>query len=98
MNTLFAKSARVRTLIRKEFHQVIRDPSSIAIAIVLPLVMIVLFGYGLSLDIKNVLLAVVPEDTGPQAMDLARTLAGSSYFHTTMVPLMRDAEAMVRSH
>ncbi len=38
-----------------------RDPSSIAIGVVLPLILILLFGYGLSLDVKNVPVAVVIE-------------------------------------
>ncbi len=93
-----SKLARIRTLVRKEFKQVLRDPSSIAIAIVLPLVMIVLFGYGLSLDIKDVTVAVVVEDGGPEAMDLARTFKGSPYFIATITPSMREAQRMVRDH
>jgi ABC-2 type transport system permease protein len=92
------KFARVRTLVGKEFRQVIRDPSSVAIAIVLPLVMIILFGYGLSLDVKDVQVAVVLEDTGPEAMDLARTFEGSAYFQATLTPTMHEAERMMRTH
>ena len=44
-----------------------RDPSSIAIGIVMPVMLILLFGYGLSLDVKNVPVAVVLEDTSPDA-------------------------------
>jgi ABC-2 type transport system permease protein len=98
MNTGIAKLDRIRTLVRKEFRQVLRDPGSIAIAIVLPLVMIVLFGYGLSLDIKDVELAVVLQDTGPDAIDLARTFEGSPYFKAKLTPSMREAERMVRDH
>ena len=94
----FAKFRRIGTLVRKEFRQVLRDPSSIALAIVLPLVMIVLFGYGLSLDIKDVPVAVVLEDTGPEATDLAAAFAGSPYFQTTPTPSMHEAERMVRDH
>lgn len=92
------KASRVRTIIRKEFKQVLRDPSSIALAIILPLVMIILFGYGLSLDIKNVPIAVVVEDTGTEAMDLARAFAGSPYFVTTITTSSEDSVKMVREH
>ena len=47
---------------RKESRQLLRDPSSIAIGIVMPVMLILLFGYGLSLDVKNVPVAVVLED------------------------------------
>ena len=55
----------------KETRQVIRDPSSIAIGVVLPMILILLFGYGLSLDVKNVPVALVVEDSGPAARELS---------------------------
>ena len=45
---------RLRGLVRKEFLQILRDPSSIAIAFVLPVALLLLFGYGLSLDVDHV--------------------------------------------
>ena len=57
-----------------------RDPSSIAIGIVLPVILILLFGYGLSLDVKNVPVAVVLEDPSPDATELAAGFQLSPYF------------------
>ncbi len=57
-----------------------RDPSSIAIGVVLPLILILLFGYGLSLDVKNVPVALVLEDPTPEAIDLAAGFQLSPYF------------------
>ena len=65
-----AKLRRTRALVRKETYQVLRDPSSIAIGVVLPLILILLFGYGLSLDVKNVPLAVVIDEIS----DMIRSL------------------------
>jgi ABC-2 type transport system permease protein len=50
---------RLRGLIRKEFFQILRDPSSIAIAFLLPVVLLVIFGYGVSLDAEHVPIALV---------------------------------------
>ncbi len=61
-------------------YQVFRDPSSIAIGIVLPVVSILLFGYGLSLDVKNVPVAVVLEDPSPEATELACRLPALALF------------------
>jgi len=44
---LSARMRRAGSLIRKEARQIVRDPSSIAMGIVLPVVLILLFGYGL---------------------------------------------------
>jgi ABC-2 type transport system permease protein len=98
MRSALAKLHRIRTLARKEFRQVLRDPGSIAIAIVLPIVMIVLFGYGLSLDVKDVQVAVVIEDAGPDATELARAFGGSPYFRATLTPDAAEGRRMVRDH
>ena len=75
-----SKVRRVWSLVRKEARQIIRDPSSIAIGIVLPVLLILLFGYGLSLDVKNVPVAVVLEDPSPAATELAAGFQLSPYF------------------
>ena len=46
-NRIAAKSRRVTALVVKETRQVFRDPSSLGIGVVLPVLLIVLFGYGL---------------------------------------------------
>ena len=50
---------RLRGLLRKEFYQILRDPSSLAIAFLLPLVLLLIFGYGVSLDAEHVPIALV---------------------------------------
>jgi pyoluteorin transport system permease protein len=87
------KARRVLALVRKEGRQVMRDPSSIAIGVVLPLLLIVLFGYGLSLDVTNVPVAVVLEDPSPEATELAARFQLSPYFDArldTSMPLARQ--------
>ena len=49
---------RVRAVARKEFLHVLRDPRSLAMAIGIPVLMLVLFGYALTLDVDNVPLVV----------------------------------------
>jgi ABC-2 type transport system permease protein len=87
---------RIRTLIHKEFLHVLRDPSSIAIALVLPVLLILLFGYALSLDVKEVPLAVVLEDLSPDSTDVAGAFMLSSYFRVTTVTSMRQATDLMR--
>jgi ABC-2 type transport system permease protein len=64
----------------KEARQVTRDPSSWIIAVVLPLTFLFLFGYGISLDTTVVKIAVVREDDGRDAQDLAAALTNSKWF------------------
>ena len=82
---------RLRGILRKEVLQILRDPSSIALAIVLPLVLLFIFGYGLSLDAENVPIAVVLKDNGSEARDLAARFDQSSYFKTSHLTSMAQA-------
>ena len=95
--TFSARMHRALSLIRKEARQIIRDPSSIAIGIVLPVVLILLFGYGLSLDVNEVPVAVVLEDTSPTATDLAASFQLSPYFAVQPMTSMPRAEELMLS-
>src|SRR5450631_236305 len=79
-NAWAMKLRRIRALVMKETRQVVRDPSSIAMGVVLPLILILLFGYGLSLDVKNVPIAVVIEESSNEAMELMASFQLSAYF------------------
>lgn len=83
---------RMRGLIRKEMAQVVRDPSSILIAFVLPGVLLFLFGYGVSLDANRIRLGVVLENTTPEAQSLAAAFQNSRYFNTRIGRDRREFE------
>ncbi len=82
---------RLWGFLRKEMLQIRRDPSSIALAIVLPLVLLFIFGYGVSLDAENVPIAVVLEDDGPAARQLAARFHLSPYFKTDYLKCLPEA-------
>jgi ABC-2 type transport system permease protein len=71
---------RIKALIVKEFFQIIRDPSSILISLILPLILLFLYGYGVSLDADHIKLGLVLEDTSPAAQSFAESLSNSRYF------------------
>ena len=89
------RTRRVWALIKKEVRQVVRDPSSIAIGIVMPVILILLFGYGMSLDVKNVPVALVFEDPSPAATELAASFELSPYFDVRKTTSMQQAEQMM---
>jgi ABC-2 type transport system permease protein len=86
---------RVVSLVKKEVRQVVRDPSSIAIGIVLPVVLILLFGYGMSLDVTNVPVAIVLEDSSPASTELAASFELSRYFEAQRTTSMPQAEKLM---
>lgn len=72
-----ASLRRLTALCKKEAKQIVRDPSSWLIAIVLPMVMLVIFGYGINLDSTKVRMGLVMEDHGEEAQRFAAGLFGS---------------------
>lgn len=88
---------RLRALTVKEFRQLLRDRSNLAIAVMLPILLILLFGYGLSLDIRHAPVAIVIEDSSPLARDVVAGLGGSDYIRPTVVTTMAEAEALMRA-
>jgi ABC-2 type transport system permease protein len=78
------KLRRIKALVVKEFYQIIRDPSSILISLLLPLLLMFLYGYGVSLDLDHLRIGLVLEDTSPDAQSFAQSLINSRYFDTTI--------------
>ena len=87
---------RLAALVKKEYIALLRDKSSILMGVVLPLVLILLIGYGLSLDVKNVPTAVVLEDSSPTARHSVGFTQGSEYFSPVFVTSMAEAEHLMR--
>jgi drug efflux transport system permease protein len=83
---------RLAGLLRKEFVQVWRDPSALAIAFLLPAVLLWIFGDGVSLDARNVPLALVVQQPGPAAAAFAGRFAHSPYFRPRRFLTIQAAE------
>jgi len=96
MSAAGSRLLRLRGLVRKETLQILRDPSSISIAFVLPVVLLLLFGYGVSLDAKHMPLALVVEAPANEAASFAASLVNSRYLAPVTVPDRRHAEALLR--
>lgn len=87
---------RILALVRKESWQVIRDPSSIAVGIVMPMMLLILFGYGLSFDLKNLPVALVMEENSAEARGAVSGFELSDYFQTHPVKTMAEAERLLK--
>jgi ABC-2 type transport system permease protein len=83
---------RLLALVRKETLQVVRDPSAILIAFVLPIVLLFLFAFAVSLDVRAVRLGVVVESDAVAAQSLAAAFAATRYFDVTPVRDRREIE------
>ena len=71
---------RLRAIARKEILHVIRDPRSLAAAVAIPLTMLLIFGYALSLDVDRIPTVVYDQDHSPQSRELVEQFRGSRYF------------------
>jgi ABC-2 type transport system permease protein len=71
---------RLRTVTRKELLHIVRDVRSLTLALALPLVMLLLFGYALTLDVDRIPTFVYDQDQTPQSRELIDQFRGSTYF------------------
>ncbi len=71
---------RIKAFVRKEFYHLIRDYRSLYLAFAVPLILIILFGYALSLDVDNVETVVVDYDQSDLSRDFIRKIDASAYF------------------
>jgi ABC-2 type transport system permease protein len=79
-------------LIRKESLQIVRDPSSFLIAVVLPLLLLFIFGFGVSLDLRRVPVGVVVEQPTPEADSFLASFRNSRYFDVYFVRHRAEVE------
>jgi drug efflux transport system permease protein len=80
---------------RKEVIQILRDTRSLIIVVLMPVVLVVLFGYGVSLDLKHLPVYVWDRDGSQQSQDLLKRYQASDYFD--VVRVVNDYPALVRA-
>ena len=83
---------RLLALCRKESYQIVRDPSSILVAFILPVVFLFVMGYAINLDADHVRVGVLREDPGPAAVRFEQVLSASKAFEVHSGP---SREALV---
>jgi ABC-2 type transport system permease protein len=73
-------NSRLTSLIRKEFIQILRDPRTLALVLVMPVMQLFLLGYAATNDVRNVPLGVYNQDPGPEARQLLDAYRAADYF------------------
>src|SRR3546814_7457451 len=88
---------RLWAMVFKESLQEMRDPSTLMIAFVLPVVLLLLFSYAVSLDVRAVRIGVVKESESASAQSLAAAFAGTRYLDVTFAHDRREVADQVVS-
>ena len=85
-------------LVKKELKQILRDPSSIVVAFLLPLISIVIYMYGINLDSVRVTMGIKNDDTNPEVTTLVKSFGHSKYVNSIIFDNEKDIEsAVIRS-
>lgn len=74
------KAARIMAMAKKEIFHITRDPFTLALALLLPVMMVTIFGLAIEFNIQNIKLAVYDEDQTAASRTLIDTLSSSHYF------------------
>ena len=86
---------RLAAIARKELIQIWRDSRSLGIVLVMPLAMMLLFGYGVNLDMKHIPVCVFDREGSQQSQDLLKRFQSSEYFN--VVRVVDNYPALVRA-
>ncbi len=78
--------------IKKEFLQIMRDPSSIVIAFILPLISILIYMYGINLDSVKVTMGIKNDDNNPEIETLVKSFGHSKYVKSVSVNNIKEIE------
>lgn len=83
---------RLLALCLKEFYQIIRDPSNILIAFIMPMMLLFLFGYGVNLDSSKIRLGILINDSSSEARRFADSFKYTPYIEDIPLKSVEDAE------
>ena len=86
---------RLLAVAKKEIIQILRDSRSLAIVVLMPVTLMLLFGYGVNLDLKGLPVYVLDRDGSQQSQDLVKHFQASRYFH--IVCAVNDYPSITRS-
>jgi ABC-2 type transport system permease protein len=75
------KVSRTWAIAKKEFVHIYRDPRSLALVILMPALLMLLFGYAVTLDVKKVSMAVLDRDRSQESLNFIQRFSASPYFH-----------------
>jgi ABC-2 type transport system permease protein len=86
---------RTKAMARKELLHIVRDPRSLIMALAVPMLLLLLFSYALSLDVDRIPTIVYDQDGSPQSRQLAARFSGSRYFN--VIAHARDYKEVERA-
>ena len=86
--------SRTWAIAKKEFFHIYRDPRSLALVILMPALLMLLFGYAVTLDVKNISMAVLDRDRSKESLIFIQRFSASPYFHLRFS--VRDEKEMRR--
>jgi len=75
------KNSRIIIIFKKEIIEIKRDPYTLGIAILMPLILLLLFGYALNLDVKNITTIVFDQDKSLHSRDYVQSITSTDYFN-----------------
>ena len=90
--------SRYLVLTRKEFVQLVRDPMSILIGILMPIFLLLICGFGMSTDVRNIKLAIVVPESSEKANMIAGRFQSNGFFESRIVRTTEEADALIKSH
>jgi ABC-2 type transport system permease protein len=74
-------NSRLLSIMRKEFIQIVRDPRTLALMFIMPVMLLFLLGYAATNDVRNISIVVFDQDHSTEARELISAYRAADYFH-----------------
>ena len=71
---------RIIAIIKKEMRHILRDPRTLIIVFVMPVIMVLFFGYALNMDVKHIPIGIIDNDNTPESRKIIHYFSASEYF------------------
>jgi ABC-2 type transport system permease protein len=88
---------RLLAIVRKEFIHIVRDWRSLLVILMMPILMIVLYGYAITLDMRGIAFSVIDDDATPESRELIRAFTENGFFRLVQTrPVASQVEELFR--
>ena len=88
---------RIKAMAKKEIFHISRDPFTLALALLLPVMMVLIFGLAIEFNVRNIKIAVYDGDKSPASRQLLKTLSSSHYFIINHATNQQEAIHLINS-
>ncbi|MBF0361935.1 MAG: ABC transporter permease [Oligoflexia bacterium] len=88
---------RIKAMTKKEIHHITRDPFTLIMALIIPMVLVIIFGFAIDFYVKNIKMQIIDRDNSPTSRKMITTIKNSNHFLVNVSKSIGDPESLLKS-